>query len=90
MVKANIMPIFNSDMTILLELYSFLYFWIFFDQKICTVKKNHLHKSWVCHLLNALQLHRMVDCNHRSLMISYSLLVSNRIIDILYNLNKYV
>ena len=39
MVKANIKPIFNTDMTILRTLYSFLlFFFMFFDQKIRTVK----------------------------------------------------
>ena len=40
MVKANIKPIFNTDMTILRTLYSFLLFFLFFDQKIRTVKEK--------------------------------------------------
>ena len=41
-VKANIMPTFKSDMTILLKLISFLWFFMFFDQKIRAVKKHIL------------------------------------------------
>ena len=40
MVNANNMPIFNSDMTILLKLCSSLQFLMFFDQKIRAVKKK--------------------------------------------------
>ena len=40
MVKANIKPIFNTDMTILRTLYSFLLSFLFFDQKIRTVKEK--------------------------------------------------
>ena len=45
MIKANIMPIVNSDMTILLKLCSFLWFFDVFDQKNCAVKKKHVHKQ---------------------------------------------
>ena len=40
MIKATIMPIFKTDMTILLKLCSFLWFFMFFDQNICAVEKT--------------------------------------------------
>ena len=41
MIKANIMPILNTDMTILLKLCSFMWvFLCFFDQKSRAVKKT--------------------------------------------------
>ena len=47
MIKANIIPIFNTDMTILLKICSFLCFFLcFFDQKIRAVKKPHLHRDF--------------------------------------------
>ena len=41
MIKANIMPIFNTDRTILLRLYSFFdFFYVFRSKKIVLSKKN--------------------------------------------------
>ena len=43
MIKANIMPIFNTDRTILLRLYSFFdFFFMFFDQKNSCCQKKHV------------------------------------------------
>ena len=48
MIKANIMPIFNSDMKILLKLCSFLRFFDVLISKIRAVKKNHVHTYLQC------------------------------------------
>ena len=43
MIKANIMPIFNTDRTILLRLYSFFdFFYVFRSKKIVLSKKKHV------------------------------------------------
>ena len=42
MIKANIMPIFNTDMAILLNYAHLFDFLMFFDQKTRAVKKKNM------------------------------------------------